>query len=648
MGYREVIHRGRQSLRSRLERAGIGLAAAVPPTGATGASWLKVFPVALDSAPYREAAERTLGGHFLLFGAHDVALGFPPKWNADPKTGKQAPLTFGKALNYRDDRIVGDIKYLWEINRHLEIVGLAQAWYLTGDLRYAHGCQILVESWIEQCPYPHGPNWTSSLELALRMVNWSYAWHLLGADNSPLFSGDSGERFKLRWLAAVRQHCHFIARHLSRYSSANNHLLGELLGLFIGAKTWPFWPESTRWSQAARLEFEAQALLQNGEDGVNKEQAIWYHHEVADMMLHAGLTARAHGCDFGPAFWSRLEAMLEYIASSMDAGGHLPLVGDSDDAVIVRFSPRRDFCVYQSLLASGAVLFRRAEFKAKAKAFDDKSRWLLGDAAAAQFSETPQHGSSQPPKRAFEIGGYYVLGGEFETAREVRVVADAGPLGYLSLAAHGHADALSFTLSVAGIQMLVDPGTYCYHSEQGWRAYFRGTSAHNTLRVDREDQSVFAGNFLWLRHANARCTSFETGPYSDRFSGEHDGYMRLEDPVKHSREITYDHSRCALKIVDSIACQSAHYVEIFWHFAPGCTVTLQDGVVTVRNAAITLQLRCPADLGVRIVRGGEAPYLGWVSQQFDKKVPASTVVASRQTNGNWRGESEITISFADA
>jgi hypothetical protein len=75
---------------------------------------------------------------------------------------------------------------------------------------------------------------------------------------------------------------------------------------------------------------------------------------------------------------------------------------------------------------------------------------------------------------------------------------------------------------------------------------------------------------------------------------------------------------------------------------------LQDGVVTVRNAAITLQLRCPADLGVRIVRGGEAPYLGWVSQQFDKKVPASTVVASRQTNGNWRGESEITISFADA
>jgi hypothetical protein len=645
MGHREVGYRMNQYLRSQVQRAGIGLATAVTPVGATGNSWLSVLPSAFDPKPYRDEAERILSGHFLLFGTHDAALGFPPDWNADPKTRKQAPLKFGKTLNYRDDQIVGDIKYLWEINRHLEIVVLAQAWRLTSDLRYAHGCRSLVESWIEQCPYPFGPNWTSSLELALRMLNWSCAWHLLGGDNSPLFSSDSGKGFKSRWLAAVRQHCHFVANHLSRYSSANNHLLGELLGLFVGATTWPFWPESSQWKRAARQEFEVQALMQNGEDGVNKEQAIWYHHEVADMMLLAGLTARALQCDFGPQFWARLEAMLEFIASIMDIGGQVPQLGDSDDAVIVRFCPRRDFCVYRSLLATGAVLFRRAEFKFKATAFDDKSRWLLGDAAAAKFAAIAAGGAPRPLRRSFEISGYYIFGANLETAREVRVLADAGPLGYLALAAHGHADALSFTLSIAGSQMLVDPGTYCYHSQQGWRAYFRGTSAHNTLRVDREDQSVFAGNFQWLHHANARCTSFESNAQFDRFAGEHDGYMRLPDPVKHAREITYNRAIAVLKIIDSVTCMSRHYIEIFWHFSPECIVTLQDELVTVRNRAITVRLRCPAALRVQIVRGSSAPYLGWISQWFDKMVPASTVIACGHIEGDWRGESDMTISF---
>ena len=78
--------------------------------------------------------------------------------------------------------------------------------------------------------------------------------------------------------------------------------------------------------------------------------------------------------------------MLDFIASCMDVGGHVPAFGDADDAVIVRFSPDPDFNVYHSLLATGAVLFGRGDFKHKAQVFDDKSRWLLGDGAAATFA----------------------------------------------------------------------------------------------------------------------------------------------------------------------------------------------------------------------------------------------------------------------
>ena len=96
-------------------------------------------------------------------------------------------------------------------------------------------------------------------------------------------------------------------------------------------------------------------------------------------------------------------------------------------------------------------------------------------------------------------GGYYILGDRLDEADETKLIMDAGPLGFLSIAAHGHADCLSLLLSVSGKELLVDPGTYCYHTEREWRDYFRGTAAHNTVRVDGIDQSQIAGAFLGPR-----------------------------------------------------------------------------------------------------------------------------------------------------
>src|SRR6185503_16237381 len=123
----------------------------------------------------------------------------------------------------------------------------------------------------------------------------------------------------------------------------------------------------------------------------------------------------------------------------------------------------------------GAVLFGRSEFKAKAGALDDKTRWLLGPRADEDFAAIDAATAKLPVRRTFPEGGMYVLGSGFETPEEIRIVADAGPLGYREIAAHGHADALSFTLSVGGDEFLVDPGTFTYHTQPEWRAYFRGT-----------------------------------------------------------------------------------------------------------------------------------------------------------------------------
>jgi hypothetical protein len=344
------------------------------------------------------------------------------------------------------------------------------------------------------------------------------------------------------------------------------------------------------------------------------------------MMLIAGLFGRANHRELSAPFWRRLESMLEFIASVMDVAGNVPHIGDSDDGVMLRLSPRGSTQVFASLLATGAVIFERGDLKSKAGVFDDKSRWLLGDAAAARFSALQSRTAHGPLRARFPQGGYYVLGEGFETSREVRVIADAGPLGYLAIAAHGHADALSVLMSVAGRPLLIDSGTYAYHVDKSWRDYFRGTSAHNTLRVDRRDQSESGGNFLWLRHAHAHVEQFDA--QAQRLIAWHDGYRRLADPVTHRRLIGYDASSSTLTVEDQVSCAASHFVEIFWHVAPEWSVASSALGVELTQAELAVHIELPQRLRLRLARGEEDPPLGWASTRLDEKRPCTTLALS--------------------
>jgi len=160
---------------------------------------------------------------------------------------------------------------LWEPNRHLNIPRLAQAYALTGDPRYAAPIRSHVESWIEQCPCGRGANWSSSLELAIRLINWSLAWQWLGGYESRLFAERDGAAFRDRWLTSVYQHARAIVRRLSRFSSANNHLIGEAAGVWIASITWDCWPEMRSWGLRCKQILLDEMFAQNAKDGGNRD-----------------------------------------------------------------------------------------------------------------------------------------------------------------------------------------------------------------------------------------------------------------------------------------------------------------------------------------------------------------------------------------
>jgi heparinase II/III-like protein len=645
MTHAEIHHRVLRALAMQCERWGLLGSAAVPPPDVTRASrsWIRA-PAQANPAPYLEAADRIVAGKLDVFALQGIELGSPPRWNRDPKTGVEAPLSFGKLINYRNPGLVGDIKYLWEPNRHLHLVTLAQAYALSGDTRYFGVIRQHLESWFASCPYPMGPNWSSALEPAIRLINWSVAWQLLGGAGSPLFKEAEGARFSLQWLESVHQHAQFVRGHFSLYSSAGNHLIGEAAGLFIAAVTWPCWPQARGWAEEAKAILEREALLQNAPDGVNREQSVSYQLFELELLLLPLFAGRANGKKFSAAFESRIEAMIEYLASIMDAGGNVPMFGDSDDGLVVRLSPNDGHCKYRSLLATGAILFRRGDFKAKAGKLDDKTRWLIGVGADATFELLDGSQVQRPVRRAFTHGGYYILGCDFETENEIRLVADAGPLGYQPIAAHGHADALAFTLSVGGKEFLIDPGTYAYHTQKPWRSYFRGTAAHNTLRVDGMDQSQSGGNFMWLRKADALCTLWRPSAERDVFEAWHDGYAQLPDPVVHRRRISLEKHARRVVIEDTLQMAGPHDIELFFHCSERCQVTPTPDGYALSQGDLTLSLKLPPAEGAstRVYCGSVAPILGWVSRKFDEKQPAPTIIWRCKLAGESVLRSEIT------
>ncbi len=585
---------------------------------------LSISPPDFSSESLLRKADHIVDGTIAVFAIDDYPLGDTPEWNRDPKTGTSAPLTFGKTIDYRDESIVGDIKYLWEPSRHLMLPVLAQAYRLTRDERYLNRFQTLLDSWITQCPYGQGVHWCSSLESGIRLINWSLAWRILGCREGLVEAGVS-DAFIERWMQSVYQHMHFIDGFYSGYSSANNHLIGEAAGVYVAAVTWPAWPEASRFRGRARTILIREAAAQQHDDGVNAEQAIAYQQFVADFLLFAGLMVRGTDADFPGTYWDNLRHMISFIDALMDVSGNVPMIGDADDGFVTDLGSEPDFCNFQSLLNTGAILFQKPGYQNAQANPDSKTAWLFP--AVTELPTAQRHAERPTPRLDFPSGGYYILGSDFGQPSEIRIVADAGPLGFRSIAAHGHADALSFGLSVAGQPIFVDPGTFAYHTQQKWRDYFRGTSAHNTVRVDGVDQSVIGGNFMWSRHAQTKAIEWRAQNQGQQLIAEHDGYRRLDDPVTHRRSFSFDADQRELIIEDDFECNATHELEWFFHVAENVRISLDGASVGLQVDQQVVQMELDSRLTADTFQGDDDLPLGWISYRFDVKQPTQTLRA---------------------
>ena len=235
---------------------------------------------------------------------------------------------------------------------------------------------------------------------------------------------------------------------------------------------------------------------------------------------------------------------------------------------------------------------------------------------------------------------------------EIWCRCDGGPHGFLSIAAHAHADALSVEVRHGGVDVLADPGTYCYHGEPQWRRYFRSTLGHNTLELDGTDQSVSGGPFLWTRAARTRVLQVDT-EQADMllWSAEHDGYSRARAPVVHRRSVRLDRADRMLHIQDEVTTPRATTCRLAFHLGSAVEVKLDGANAQLRWSANGLEQRAvlalPESLSWTVHRGETDPPLGWYSVGFGRKEPSTTVVGRRRVSPG-DGALHTVLRFDDA
>ena len=544
-------------------------------------------------------ADQICEHRFDLLGYEAVDYGTRIDWHLDAVHCRRAPRCPWFRVRYLNFDQVGDAKVTWELSRHQHLVTLAKAYRLTGEARYAGELFQQWYDWHEQNPYGIGINWASSLEVAFRSLSWLWVWYLLnGCSVVP-------ERFSFDLRRTLALNARHISIFLSSYFSPNTHLLGEGVGLFFIGTLCPELHSARRWQEHGWDIVLSEAQRQVRPDGTHFEQSLYYHVYALDFFLHARILADVNRIPVPTQFDQTIEKMLEVI-SVMGEAGPLPRFGDDDGGRL--FDSRRNRVGHLlDPLATGASLFGRPDFKAAAGGTREETVWLLGIEGVSRFEELP---CTRRTVSSFclEPSGIYVM----SSAQPVQsqLVIDVGPQ-QPGRVGHRHADALSVQLTVGGRRLLIDPGTFAYVDSARERDWFRGTAAHNTLQIDRLPQVESAGPFKWngVPAVNVEC--WMTGKNFDLLAASHDGYQRLNDPVRHIRTVFHLKSSFWL-IRDVLQGAGRHYLEASWHFAPGSISTIPGGAsfVAASQAALALLFRANQNYSQRIVEGWYSPVYG--------------------------------------
>ena len=252
---------------------------------------------------------------------------------------------YSNDIEFKNTDNIGDIRYTWEINRHQFMPYLASLYMKTKDEKYLDLLKNNFEDWMQNNYFLKGVNWSSSMEIALRAYQWLIVLYLLEDIDDTVFK----EKLSKSIVASIE----YVMKNLSLYSSANNHLILEVM---ISSVVGYVFKDSYNqdWFNEGYIILEKEIILQNHKDGVNKEQALHYQGFVLDAIIQYNFILKNIGKK--PIAEEVIYNSLEFIGS-LKADKLNVDYGDSDDAKILSFSHKKKN-YYQYILELGSIYYK--------------------------------------------------------------------------------------------------------------------------------------------------------------------------------------------------------------------------------------------------------------------------------------------------
>ncbi len=490
-------------------------------------------PKELLAALSRDVDE-ILAGRWNAFGHLPLKISDPPKWQADnlvDRDLKSDAIAF--KLDHRAQPGGADIKVIWEPNRWYQLVRLAMAGWLVDHGKAREKCVGWLHHWASSNPPFSGLNWTSGLETGIRLIQFVWIDAFLTAAGVP---NKTLQELRGRILPS---HTWYTWRYKSFGSSANNHLIGELAGLIVAQARWPELAKISAPIAEIGALMDREILAQFADDGGNEEQALGYHlfsWEFCFQSQHALELAKA---PLSPRAKERLNAAARFYRDAKLEGDPWDF-GDSDNAWVTPL------------------------FADETQAAREWWQWFDGSENALQYWWGPfeRRAAEQGRWHIFSQSGYAVL-----KTNDWFVRFDFSPLGYLSMAPHGHLDALHFSVSFRGEPVIIDPGTGAYYADKSVRNYLAGWSAHNSPQLKNQptEYPKRFGTFLWGEHHKL-----------PQFHSENPHTIRAEIELpygKAERTVVFSPEKNAITVRDRFTqTQTRRPVITRWKFAPELSI----------------------------------------------------------------------------
>ncbi len=606
------------------------------------------------------AADELLLGSVEILGTirHDLKQ---PDWDRQPKPSLPEGLSH---------EVFPSAKHWWELSRGNILTQLAAAGVVTGQPQYLERASALLVDWCEHFASPEGPMWESGVELGIRMQSWSWLRRLALLEAPQKTGSGSSSGFASPFDAeAVRSsiinHLEILRLFPSSHSSANNHRLLEAAGLFCGGCCFADLVDDrlARDARETGLRIMVEELqLQVTSAGLHREQAIDYHCFVLEAAFFALLEGELHGIDIPDHAWNAVHRMTDALDAICDSNGSGPHFGDSDNSHVVQLDATHADPSIRALTLMAEVA--GGPCRERHLPLDVRSAIV---AAVVDAGIAPHRRRLQRPAIALTDrirlaeDGLVIMHGGPRTLQEPEVwlALRSGPLGYLPIAAHAHADLNSIEVRIDGVPFVVDPGTFAYGEDPFLRQVFRQTPAHSTLTVGQQSQARYAGPFLWSSEALGTTMITPGRPAGGPTNIEgvevvactstHDGFNRFFGGPLHRRGVSVGGS---IEITDTLlnvespdrpaptnSLSPGYEAEVHFLIQGGWVLELSETQLTASHPTVnnwTISMQLDPALRWRL-HGADPSGLGWQAPRYGSLCRATSL------RGTGRVASDISV-----